>query len=83
MLYSWLCRSPPTASLATRGINRNSSVQDSLEAIFSYTRRQAGEAAGPREDLVEFGQLRVAAVVAACRDELAGDVELLPRLLPE
>ena len=49
----------------------------------SDARRQIGEAAAPREDLVEFGQLRVAAVVAACRDELARCVELLPRLLTE
>ena len=46
------------------------------------------EAAGRRtaaagDDLVELGELLVAAMVTAFGDELARDVELLPRLFPK
>jgi hypothetical protein len=45
--------------------------------------REVGEAAAAGDDGVELGQLLVATMVAAFGDELARDVELLPRLFVE
>jgi hypothetical protein len=45
--------------------------------------RQIGEAPAAGDDGVELGQLLVATMVAAFGDELARDLELLPRFLSE